>query len=106
MEGKMESKFSDEDDFQLDSRGRLKISLFYNGNPDWWLSRAEMIFKMNRLSEVEKVEAAAACFDGEAWAWFQWVDRRRTVRTWGELKDFMVARFRLDDVFVGEEFST
>ncbi|KAL2481638.1 Mediator of RNA polymerase II transcription subunit 25 [Abeliophyllum distichum] len=76
-----------------------------DGSPDWWLSRAEKIFSMNRLFEAEKVEAAVACLGGEAWAWFQLVDRRRPIQTWEKLKDLMLDRFRVNDVPIGEEFS-
>lgn len=45
---------------------------------------------MNHLLEADKLDAALACFEGKAWAWFQGVSRHRPAQTWGELKDFMV----------------
>lgn len=55
-----------------------------------WLYKAERLFSMNHLLEADKLDAALACFEGKAWAWFQGVSRHRPAQTWGELKDFMV----------------
>lgn len=99
--------FDKENDYGLDSQGRIKISIFYSENTNCWLSEAEMIFSRNRLSEAEKIEAATACFGDNAGEWFQLVDRRQAVRTWEELKGLMIDRFRSSqeaNVSASEEF--
>lgn len=99
--------FDKENDYGLDSQGRIKISIFYSENTNCWLSEAEMIFSRNRLSEAEKIEAATACFGDNAGEWFQLVDRRQAVRTWEELKGLMIGRFRSSqeaNVSASEEF--
>lgn len=55
------------------------------------------------MSEREKVEAAVACFDGEAWAWFQWIEDHRPTQTWEELKALVSAWVGGNVFFIGEE---
>lgn len=77
----------------MNSYGRLKISIFHGEDTNWWVSEAEKIFSRNQFSEAEKIEDVIACFDGEAWDWFQQVDRYQPVQTWGEVKRLMLERF-------------
>lgn len=46
------------------------MPIFEGTDPDGWVFRVERYFSINRLSEEEKVEVTAVCFDGEALAWF------------------------------------
>ena len=46
------------------------------------------------MGEVEKLDAAVINLDGDALAWFQWVDGRRPIRDWTELKTIIQERFR------------
>lgn len=49
---------------------------------------------MNLLSDWEKTEAAALCFEGEPLAWFQWEDGRQIFRSWEDIKGRLLERFR------------
>ena len=40
------------------------------------------------------MEATATGLDGEALAWFQWEESRRSIMNWGELKTRLLGRFR------------
>lgn len=81
--------------WKVDSRNRkLEMSIFYGDSPDGWIFRAKRYFSMNHLTNGEKVEVVAVCFEGEALAWFQWEDSRRSVKSWEELKQLLLERFR------------
>ncbi|EXB66634.1 hypothetical protein L484_024931 [Morus notabilis] len=73
---------------------RLEMPLFEGDNPEGWLFRVERYFSVNRLTEEDKLSAAAICFKGDALAWFQWEDGRNPVRSWLELKRKLLDRFR------------
>ena len=73
---------------------RLEMPLFEGDDPDGWVFRAERYFSVNQLSDAEKLDSAALCFEGAALAWFQWEQRRRRVRSWEELKAMMRNQFR------------
>lgn len=70
------------------------MPIFDGENPDGWIFRTERYFNMNQLSNCEKLEAAAVCFEGEALAWFQWEDDRQPMRRWEDLKTLVMERFR------------
>ena len=58
---------------------RVEMPVFEGGNPEGWIFRAWKFFYVHRLTEAEKVDVAALSFDGEALAWFQWEDHRRSM---------------------------
>lgn len=49
---------------------------------------------MNRFSDAERVVAAGVSMEGGALSWFQWEDGRRPIRSWSELKQRLLERFR------------
>ena len=51
---------------------RLEMPSFEGENLDEWIFRAKRYFTINQLSEEEKIELAALCFEAGALAWFQW----------------------------------
>lgn len=60
---------------------------------DGWIFRAKRYFTMNLLSDWEKIEASAICFEGEPLAWYQWEDGCQVIRSWEELKCWLLERF-------------
>lgn len=81
--------------WRQDRRGRrLEMPTFEGDNPDDWIFRAERYFSINQLSDDEKIESAALCFEARALAWFQWESRRRGIRSWEGLKQGILNRFR------------
>ncbi|EXB74399.1 hypothetical protein L484_004218 [Morus notabilis] len=49
---------------------RLEMPVFDGVNPEGWVYRVEHYFTLNRLTEEEKLSAAAIALDQEALAWF------------------------------------
>ena len=74
---------------------RLEMPVFVGEDPDGWIFRAERYFSVCRLSEQEKLETAVISLEGEALAWFQWVEGRKPVSSWTELKLGILQRFRI-----------
>ena len=94
-EGADQSEVSREANWRFDGRGRrLEMPVFDGRNPDGWVFRAERFFNMNRMGEMEKLDAAMINLEGDALAWFQWADGRRAIRSWSELKAMIQERFR------------
>ena len=67
------------------------MSVFEGGNLEGWVVRAEILFSMHRLSKMEKLDVATLSFNDEAWAWFQWENKRRKILSWDELKSRLLA---------------
>ncbi|KAF4365520.1 hypothetical protein G4B88_025699 [Cannabis sativa] len=53
----------------------------------------ELPLFVERLTADEQLEAAVLCLEGPALRWFRWENRRREIRSWGELKDLLLRRF-------------
>ncbi|KAL2506316.1 Uncharacterized protein Adt_21937 [Abeliophyllum distichum] len=49
-------------------------------------------FNVNLLTEAERLEAAALCFNGDALAWYQCEAYRRPMRRWAEMKTALLER--------------
>ncbi|KAF4380195.1 hypothetical protein F8388_020377 [Cannabis sativa] len=71
----------------------IELPLFAGSDPDDWTYRAERYFGLQRLTAEEQLEAAVLCLEGPALRWFRWENRRREIRSWGELKDLLLRRF-------------
>lgn len=69
------------------------MPIFNGENPDGRILRVERYFRINQLSNWEKLEAATVCFEGEALAWYQWEESRQPVRRWEDLKTLVLERF-------------
>ena len=52
---------------------------FEGWNLEGWIFQVELYFHDNHLTEIEKLAAAAINLEGEALAWFQWEDGRRSM---------------------------
>lgn len=63
-------------------------------DPDGWILRIERYFNFYRLTEAEKLEAVVVALEGDALRWFQWKNKRRPIRRWDELREFMLRQFR------------
>lgn len=74
---------------------RLEMPVFEGSNLEGWVFRAERFFTINRLSELQKLEAASISMDGKALAWFQWENGRQPTCSWSKLKLNLLDRFRL-----------
>lgn len=70
------------------------MPLFEGTDPDGWILRIERYFNFYRLSEAEKLEAVLVTLEGDALRWFQWENKRRPIRRWDELREFMLRQFR------------
>ena len=46
------------------------MPIFEGNDPDGWVFMAERYYVVNQLTEVEKLEFAARCFEGGALLWF------------------------------------
>ena len=48
---------------------RVKMPPLEGSDPNKWLSRAKIFFKLNRMSEMEKMDAIKVNMEGDALAW-------------------------------------
>lgn len=55
---------------------RLEVPYFTGEDPYGWIYRSERYSHVNRVSEAERVTAAAICLEGRALNWFQWWEAR------------------------------
>ena len=82
-------------EWRQEGRGwRLEMLTFEGDNPDNWIFWAEGYFTINQLSDDEKIESIALCFEAGALAWFQWDSRPRGIHSWERLKQGIMNRFR------------
>lgn len=73
---------------------KLDMPIFEGTDPDGWILRIERYFNFYRLSEMDKLEAVVVALEGDALRWFQWENKRRPIRRWDELREFMLRQFR------------
>ncbi|GMN60734.1 hypothetical protein TIFTF001_029824 [Ficus carica] len=76
---------------------RLEMPVFEGSNLEGWVFRAKRFFTINRLSKLQKLEAATISMDGKALAWFQWENGRWPTCSWSILKLNLLDRFRLSE---------
>lgn len=76
----------------------LKMPLFEGEDLMGWTFRMERFFNVNEVPENEKLNAAVIGLEGKAFNWFQWVETRRPVTRWGELKQGVIKRFHATGV--------
>lgn len=72
----------------------LDLPAFQGKNPNGWIAKVEHYFSVYGLNETEKIATALLALEGRALTWWQWVKHRRTLLSWGELKNLMLRRFR------------
>ncbi|XP_028796878.1 uncharacterized protein LOC114752313 [Neltuma alba] len=72
---------------------KLDMPLFSGEDPLGWIFRIERYFKLNRIIDDDKLDAAVLCFENRALNWFQWCEIRSPLRNWIELKRALVLRF-------------
>lgn len=73
---------------------KIDMPIFEGVDPDGWVLRIERYFSFYRLTEAEKLEAVVVALEGDALRWFYWENKRRPIRRWDELKEFMLRYFR------------
>ena len=69
--------------------------MFEDLNLEGWVFRVEHFFTINRLSELQKLEATTISMDGKALGWFQWENGRQPTCSWSKLKLNLLDRFQL-----------
>ena len=92
--GKMKDNHEEEVNSDVSSFWKLDMPLFSGEDPIGWIFRAERYFKVNRVTEKEKLDAAVLCFENRALNWFQWREVRAPIKKWEELKQDLVNRFQ------------
>ena len=84
---------SEEDHSDFSSFRKLDMPLFSGEDPLGWIFRVERYFKVNRVVENEKIDAAVLCFENRALNWFQWREVRSPIVSWRDLKQELLLRF-------------
>ncbi|WVZ06903.1 hypothetical protein V8G54_020249 [Vigna mungo] len=70
-----------------DFGGRKMEILVFNGDDTYgWLVRVEHYFKLNSVSEDEKLDAMMVALEGQGLNWYQWWEEQTTVRSWEDFK--------------------
>ncbi|KAA0045135.1 transposon Tf2-1 polyprotein isoform X1 [Cucumis melo var. makuwa] len=82
---------------------KVKMPIFNGKSPDSWLFRADRYFKIHNLTELEKMSVAIISFDGLTLDWYRSQDERQSFKSWDDLKQKMLTRFRMirDGTLVG-----
>ena len=55
--------------------------------------KAEWYFTLHRLTNEEKLDAAAIGFEGDALLWYQWEHKKRPIVLWEEMKLLILKQF-------------
>ncbi|RRT39569.1 hypothetical protein B296_00024326 [Ensete ventricosum] len=63
------------------------------GDPNWWISRAERYFRCYRTVDATRVEIAAIHLKGDAIQWFNWFKHTHEGLSWQRLKEGLLDRF-------------
>ena len=66
--------------------------MFDGEGADSWIFQAEQYFSINRLTEMEKLEATGVCFEGVAQAWLRFEEQSHAFTSWEELKKQLLNR--------------
>lgn len=69
---------------------KLDMPVFDGTDPDGWILRVERYFAFYKLTETEMLEAVVVAFEGDALRWYQWEQKCRPIRFWGDLKEFIL----------------
>ena len=72
---------------------KLDFPIFFGEDPDGWISKVKRYFDVYNLSETENMGAASLGLEGNALAWFQWENKRRTIINWRMLKRMLLSTF-------------
>ena len=72
---------------------KLEMPIFSGGDPLGWVFRMERYFKVNKIEEVERLDATILGLENRALNWFQWREARAPIHSWEELKQELLARF-------------
>jgi hypothetical protein len=73
---------------------RIDMPLFDGSDPDDWVARAERYFDIYNLTEKAKLNAAMMSFEGEALAWWQFINRNGPIPSWASAKLLLIKHFR------------
>lgn len=69
---------------------KLDRPLFDGTDPDGWILRVDRYFNFYKLSEKERLEAVVVALEGDVLRCYQWENKRRPIRRWNDLKDFIL----------------
>ena len=70
---------------------QLELLVFEGSN---WIFRVKRYFEFNGLQADERLRAALVCMEGEALAWYVWVEGQHPFHGWEEFKEQLLLRFR------------
>ncbi|XP_042758298.1 uncharacterized protein LOC122198198 [Lactuca sativa] len=73
---------------------KIDMPTFDGTDPDGWILQAERYFAIYQLLDEEKITAAVLALSGDALAWYRWSNQRTEMRTWEEMKEVFLNRFR------------
>lgn len=63
-------------------------------NPDGWLFCVERYFKINGLTERQKIWAIGVSLDRDALAWLQWIETKTLFHSWEQFRQLLLMRFQ------------
>lgn len=72
---------------------RLELPLFDGEDPVGWTFKMERFFNVNGVPKTKRVDAAVVGLEGKALNWFQWLEMRALVTSWGELRQGVIRHF-------------
>ena len=78
------------DFFQL---RKLDMPIFSGEDPLGWVFRMERYFKIGKIDDKERLDAAILGLENRALNWFQWREVRAPILSWEEFKQELLARF-------------
>ena len=72
----------------------MDLPIFNGSDPDEWIRKAENYFSFYRLTEEEKIEVAVISFEGEAFMWYQYEEKRSPLTDCQETKALILKYFQ------------
>ncbi|XP_061360057.1 uncharacterized protein LOC133304100 [Gastrolobium bilobum] len=78
---------------------KLELPVFSGEDVFGWLNKVERYFRVNGLTDTEKLSAVLLVMEGEALNWFQWWEINNSNATWVNFRTDVLSRFQpeLDD---------
>lgn len=73
---------------------KIDLPVFNGEDAPGWLTKIERFFRVRRIEEDEKLDAAMMAVEGEALSWLQWWESSSEVQTWDDLKEALLRRFQ------------
>ncbi|CAH9084460.1 unnamed protein product [Cuscuta epithymum] len=82
--------------FPVNMARKVDLPLFNGDGAYNWLVRMERYFRLNHITEDDKLEVSVVAMEDRALNWFQWWEHQTEEKNWESLKESVIRRFQPD----------